>query len=207
MIPLIKPTDKLVKEYIKKFNVDKRYSRSDRAIANLFNAFPDNNILEHVLLKVSVINDFYSTNIFGTFRMAEHICGLNIDGKIQKGETDAVRLISTGHEIKSKKNNKEIKFYSFATKYCSWHNREKYAIYDSFVEKMLLAYKREHKFSEFKHSDLRDFSKFMDIINDFINYYGLSNHDLKDVDKFLWIYGKEIQENKAKVNRKISLPE
>ena len=185
------PTNKLLDKYIDKFNKDKRYKPADNAIMNLFAAFPDNKKLEDILLKISVINDLYSTNILGTFKMAEHIKRLNIDKQLQSGNPDVVNEIAKGHGIKTKKNNTELNFYSFATKYCNWHNQDSYAIYDSFVEKVLLAYKRKDNFSDFKQNDLKVFRKFKKIITDFADFYGLTKHNLKEIDKFLWIYGKE----------------
>ena len=85
--------------------------------------------------------------------------------------------------------------YMLSTKFnstTSWHNREQYAIYDSFVERVLLAYKGQDTFSSFIKTDLRDFPKFKQIIFDFIEFYKLNDHDLKEIDKFLWMYGKKM---------------
>lgn len=185
------PTNELLEKYISLFNDDERYSSGDKAIINLFKVFPENKKLEDILLKISVVNDLYSTNILGVFKMAKHIQSLQIDEDLNCGDPRAVNRIATGHDIKSKKNNKEINFYSFATKYCNWHNLDKYAIYDSFVEKVLLAYKTKDNFSSFTKSDLKDFEKFKRVIESFLSYYGIINNGLKHIDKFLWIYGKE----------------
>jgi hypothetical protein len=185
------PTNDLLNVYIDKFNKDERYYLADQAIINLFNAFPNNKQLEHILLKISVINDLYSTNILGTFNMAKHIQQLDIDKDLKQGNPNTVNKISLGHGIKSNKTSKEINFYSFATKYCNWHNRDNYAIFDSFVKKVLMAYKRKDNFSDFIESDLKDFPRFKNIVLDFKMYYNLTAHDLKQIDKFLWIYGKE----------------
>lgn len=39
---------------------------------------------------------------------------------------------------------------------------------------------------------MKDYRLFKGIINDFIEHYGLNQYDLKQIDKFLWIYGKII---------------
>lgn len=184
------PTNELVDEYIGKFNNDERYYLADQAIINLFQKFPENKNLEDILLKISVINDLYSTNIFGTFIMARHIQQLNIDNALQQGDPNIVTKISSGHNIRSTRTNKEINFYSFATKYCSWHNKDNYPIYDSFVDKILIAYRDKDSFSKFANGELKNFKRFKDIISDFKNNYSLTRHNLKEIDKFLWIYGK-----------------
>lgn len=188
---LEKPTNEIVDKYIAIFQNDKRYASAEKAITNLFSAFPNNKELEDILLKISVINDLYSTNILDKFKLAEHIQKLNIDKELKSGNPEVVNAIAKGHGIRTKKNNTELTFYSFATKYCNWHNQESYAIYDSFVEKVLLAYRRQNKFYDFKNDDLRDFEKLKKIINEFAKHFGLTGHNLKEIDKFLWIYGKE----------------
>lgn len=189
---LLKPTNRLIEIYIERFNNDERYYPADQAITNLFNAFPNNIKLEDILLKISVLNDLYSTNILGTFAMAKHIQQLNIDDALEKGDPYIVNKIAIGHNIRLSKTNKELNFYSFATKYCNWHNLEHYAIYDSFVDKILVAYKRVDNFSKFVKAELKDFPTFKKVIQDFIGFYGLDGHNLKEIDKFLWMYGKEM---------------
>ncbi len=191
MTDLHTPTNHMLDQYISKFQGDERYFPADQAITKLFKAFPENKNIEDVLLKISVINDLYSTNILGTFKMANHIQKLDIDRSLKQGDPGVVHRIATGHNIRTKKHNTEINFYSFATKYCNWHNEEAYAIYDSFVQKTLMAYKRRDSFSAFTQKDLKDFRKFKMIIEDFASFYGLSKHSPKEIDNFLWIYGKE----------------
>ena len=80
---LKKPEEKLIDFYIEKFNNDERYSIADKIIKKLIRRFPENRQLDDVLVKVSVSNDMYSTNIFATFRLAKHIQSLNIDKEIR----------------------------------------------------------------------------------------------------------------------------
>lgn len=186
------PTDKLISKYIDEFENDERYYKADKAIVNLFEAFPANKDIEDILLKISVINDLYSTNILGTWRMAKHIQSLNIDNELKEGKPDLVNKIAKGHGITSNRYGKEINFYSFATKYCNWHNQEEYCIYDTFVDRVLMAYNRQDKFSNFKKADLKNFRRFKSILFDFIGFYNLEEHNFKGIDKFLWIYGKKL---------------
>ena len=114
------PTNELIAGYIEKFNNDDRYYPADQAITKLFQTFPTNIHLEDILLKISVLNDLYSTNILGTFAMAKHIQKLGIDNALKVGEPFVVNRIAVGHGIRSSKTNKELNFYSFATKYCNF---------------------------------------------------------------------------------------
>ena len=122
MESLVEPSNAVVNEFIQRFNSDKRYYLADQAIINRFEAFPENIKLEDIILKISVLNDLYSTNIFGTFIMAEHIQYLNIDIQLKRGDPTLVNRFALGHGINSSRTNRELNFYSFATKYCNWHN-------------------------------------------------------------------------------------
>ncbi len=79
------PTNELIETYNTKFNKSERYFIGDKAIINLFEKFPENKNLEDILLKTTVINDLYSTNIYATFRMATHIQNLQIDDSLKAG--------------------------------------------------------------------------------------------------------------------------
>jgi len=186
-IKLKNVSDGLVEEYLDKFEKDKRYFIADEAIIKLFKSFPENKKIEDILLKISVINDLYSTNIFATFIMAEHIKNLNIDRCLNNGDEDIVNKIA-----RLNISGKDKNFYSFATKYCNWHNREKFPIYDSFVGRMLIKYKEKDGFSDFKKEELRTYRNFKKVINDFRNFYKLDSFNFKEIDKFLWMYGKEL---------------
>ena len=91
----------------------------------------------------------YSTNIFGVFRLAKHILSLNIDESLRCGDPLTVNKIATGHGVINNRNNSERNFYSFASKYCSWHNSDSYAIYDRFVRQVLITYRDQDNFCEF----------------------------------------------------------
>ena len=188
----IPATKDLVDEYNDKFNKDEKDSSADQAIINLFQKFPENKRLEDILLKFSAINTLYSTNIFDKFKMATHIRKLQIDKGLQLGDPDIVANIATGHDIRSGKTGNEKNFYSFATKYCSWHNNDAYPIYDTIVEKLLIAYRDEDEFSKFEISDLKNYKRFKEILDDFKRCYMLTGYNAKELDKFLWKYGKAI---------------
>lgn len=195
-MPFLTPNEKIIIRYVKKFENDERYSLADKIIKKLIGRFSSNKKLDDILVKVSVINNLYSTNVFATFRLAKHIQSSNLDSLIKKGNPLAVQKIANGHKINSTKNKKEIYFYSFATKYCNWHNQDSYPIYDKYVEKILIAYRKQDNFSKFRKYDLKTYDEFKRVMLDFKKFYSLQKHNLKEIDKFLWIYGKEKFNNK-----------
>jgi hypothetical protein len=163
------------------------YTLQEASLGLLFKELcPQNQKIEHILLKVSALNDFYSTNIFDTFSVAKHILNHCIDIHLKSGNHEIVNSIAT-ISIKGKTRN----FYSFASKFCSHHKPELFPIYDSFVEKMLLHYRKHDHFSAFEQGDLKNYSQFIQIIREFQRHYGLEKFSLRQIDIFLWLAGKE----------------
>lgn len=125
------PSIDIVKGYLELWHTLESYTLQEKSLENLFKKFcPQNDKIEDVLLKVSALNDFYSTNIYDTYSVSKHILGLSIDEKLNQGCLGLVDEVAP-IEIKGKTR----RFYSFATKYCSHHKPNDYPIYDSYVEK------------------------------------------------------------------------
>jgi hypothetical protein len=186
---LPEPNEKLINEYLLKFSVDKRYSTADKAIEKLIKIFPHNICIKEIQLKISVINDLYSTNIFSTFKLAEHIHSLKIDIALSKKDYSIVHKIAVGHSIKSKKTTNDYNFYSFATKYCSWHMRATFPIYDKYIDSIIKIYNKNYKYE--KTIDLKKYENLVSIIDKFKIFHNLNNNSITEIDKFLWYLGKE----------------
>lgn len=181
------PCQAEVEKYLNRWKNMEDYSAQEAALDKLFfNLAPGNVTIEDILLKVSTLNDFYSTNIFSVFPVAEHILSLNIDERLKKGDPDLV------DDIKGVNGRNH---YSFATKYCSHHNPMEYPIYDSYVDKILRHFRNLDRFCEFAANDLKEYGKFKKIILAFREYYGLTQHNLKEIDQYLWQLGKEYYPN------------
>ena len=162
------------------------YSNQEKALDKLFmDICRRNDNIEDILIKCSSLNDFYSTNIFDIHTVAQHILSLRIDERLGKGDRSLVNDIAHV-EV----NGKDHFFYSFATKYCSHHQPERYAIYDSYVEKVLLSMNSRKHFANFKREDLKDYETYMSVIRAFQQKYGLMNYNIKQLDQYLWQLGK-----------------
>ncbi|WP_298903598.1 hypothetical protein [uncultured Psychroserpens sp.] len=185
---IIRPSASEIEKYIQKWHSLDNYALQERSLNKLFiKTYPLNNDLDNVLIKVCSLNDFYSTNIFSPFKVAKHIVSLKIDERLKRKDLSLVNDIA----LVKMKQNKEINFYSFATKYCSHHDPLTYPIYDSYVDKLLMALKRLDKFSDFRKVDLKNYKEYNRILTDFQNRYSLHKYTLKDIDKYLWQAGKE----------------
>ena len=147
---------------------------------------PRNDDVGTVLLKVSALNDFYSTNIFDTHSVAKHIVDIDASERILEGDATLVNELALVR-IGGKQRN----FYSFASKYCNHHNPEAFPIYDRYVDKMLNHFRRKDKFVQFRSDELKRYVAFVRLIRAFRNFYSLDQFSLRQIDIYLWIAGKE----------------
>jgi len=178
-IVISKPSGIEVGKYLKTWKNLKNYQLQEDALDKLFfELLPSNEEISDILLKVATLNDFYSTNIFSVYPVAEHILSLKIDERLKQGD---VTLVNEIQNVTI--NGVTRKFYSFSTKYCSHHNPNEYPIYDSYVEKVLKYFRKTDKFFNFKNADLKGYQKFKNIIIAFREYYGLEEFNLKEFER------------------------
>lgn len=127
------PRPDQVERYLRAWDELENYYLQENALDKLFfKLCPENTEMSDILLKVAVLNEFYSTNIFSVYSVAKHILSLNIDARLDSGDVTLVQDLQ-----KVTINGVEKNFYSFSTKYCSHHKPLDYPIYDSYVEKVL----------------------------------------------------------------------
>ena len=181
------PCEEEVIKYLNKWDSLENYVLQERSLDKLFfKTYPKNEEIEDILIKASSLNDFYSTNIFSIFPVAKHIQQLNIDQRLSNFDESLVNDIA--HVTI---NGKDKCFYSFATKYCSHHFPLEYPIYDSFVDKVLIYFKKKDKFANFKKDDLKNYKAFKNIPIQFKKFYNIDQFSLKDIDRYLWQLGKD----------------
>ena len=183
-VDIPKPSVEEVEKYLKQWETLENYVKQEKSLDKLFfNLIPENKLIEDILIKCSTLNDFYSTNIFSIFPVANHILLLGIDERLQEGDLTLVNDIADVGGL-------DRRFYSFASKYCSHHKPELFPIYDSYVDKVLRYFRREDRFTSFKNDDLKDYVKFKAILDEFKAYYSLEQYSLKELDRYLWLLGK-----------------
>lgn len=188
LLELYKPSIASVHYYLDKWDSLPDYKAQENALDRLFEDLcPSNTDIRDILIKCSTLNDFYSTNIFKIFNVAQHYFSKDIDRRL-----DAKDLQLVNELAKIKIDGKERLFYSFATKYCSHHRPFVYPIYDSYVAKVLKYYRDKDNFDDFGDDDLKDYPKFCRIIHSFRSFYKLEQFDIKNIDKYLWQLGKDV---------------
>jgi hypothetical protein len=117
---------------------------------------------------------------------------LKIDDRLKDWDPTLVNDIATVTISWKEKN-----FYSFASKYCSHHNDEDFPIYDNYVDKILVYFQKRDKFYKFKHTDLKNYKIFKNVLLEFIKYYNLDCW-LKLLDRYLRQLGKQYFPRKYK---------
>ena len=172
-------------KYLKLWDGLENYVNQENTLNKLFfDLIPENKLIEDVLIKSSTLNDFYSTNIFSIFPVAKHNHELDIDERLKMGDISLVDDIADVNELNKR-------FYSFATKYCSHHNPNVFPIYDSYLDKILRHFRRKDHFADFKNQDLKDYSRFVEILDEFTKFYNIDEYSRKDLDRYLWQLGKD----------------
>ena len=185
---ICRPCEEEVERYLLIWEQLENYKMQERALDKLFShTYPHNNNIEDVLVKVATLNDFYSTNIFSGYMVAKHILELDIDERLEAADDTLVNEIAS---IVTK-DGRTKNFYSFATKYCSHHRPYDYAIYDSYVDRVLRYFRNVDRFSDFEDTDLKNYVKFRKTLTDFQEFYGLQKYNLKLLDRYLWQLGKD----------------
>ncbi len=178
------------------------YIMQEKILQNLVQQYPAHNNPIAVELKVKLLNLFYSTNVWATTQMAEHICKIkDIDDRFKRGDQTLVGEIAN-LQIQGRNFN----FYSFATKYCALHQPTKFPIYDSVVsdvfKKLLVKgclvpdYRyckkntantsKTYSCMSFEKDILKDYVKYCALYQYFMEGVGLKQMNMRDVDRYIW---------------------
>ncbi len=196
------PTEALVRAACGDF--DKENSQVELALEELFSKYRSNGDPCHVLLKVVALNALYSTRIPvysektpDVQDVTQHICknAEYVDSALADGLPEVVDKISrVAAWGKSDRN-----YFSFAAKFCSWHERSTYPIYDSYSEACLWYYSRRDGFATFPREEY-DYTEYVRRVRAFRDFplYGLGSLSFKEIDKFLYLCGRKLSSVGAK---------
>lgn len=110
-----------------------------------------------VWTKVTLINSLYSTNIYDTYSVAKRIIENKKFDELVLSEDVSCREKAFRWIEESKLGTGENtrRLTSFASKYCSFHNKEGYAIYDQYVVNVLAILKKQGKVSYTSQESLK----------------------------------------------------
>lgn len=181
------------------YDTMKSYSIQEDLLQSLMKDYPDHSNKNAVEVKVKLLNLFYSTGIQATNAMTENILSINdIDKRLAKGDISLIEEIATLKFKKSTRYN-----YSFATKYCAYHQPELYPIYDSIVADTLTSFFEKGLLSKYKlvnskSDDPNSFTKgefalrlkkyqfFTKLYRYFMEEFDLLDFTYRQVDWYIW---------------------
>ena len=184
------------------------YQIQEKILDKLFKQYSSNTNELEIKVKVNTLNLYYSTHVQATDQMVKHICKIKeLDKRLKCGDLSVIQDIAN---LKLKKGRKKC-FYSFATKYASFHNHSAYPIYDAMVRELLYRFNKKYKFYENGKytlqnlTDCNNYQNYKDLIDAFKKRFQLENFNYKEIDCYLWTLGKDITANKKnKKKQKIS---
>ena len=162
-----------------------------------------NTDIEDVLIKIYALNDAYGTSIFWPVDVAKNILDMEIDDCLSKEGISVIEKIAKKNgEEKFEfqgKNGETIKreFYSFATKYASFHQPEKYPLFDSNVKRALIYFKTNCSKEFILNNNFREYKDFRSTIENFQKVFGLQK-SFRNIDKYLYLVGRELNPPKKK---------
>lgn len=181
------PTPEAVNAAIKNWDDSLFAPCIDEWLFDFFKKHRENSTFAVVKAKVALVNLTYGTRLPKDERdekVPKHIVGLEIDKRISDGDLSLVNEIARAGERN---------FYSFASKFCMFHNPEKFAVYDSNVNAALWQFhENDEDFRnavKFKRVDMGNYEKFMEILDGFRKHYDLEKFSYRDLDHYLWEVG------------------
>ena len=177
---------------------DDKYGKEYRLIEDVLKKYPNNKTIEDVACKIAVIDFTNSTNLrqnkINLYTLAKIITNINFDAKVAKGDVSLVSDIIS---------RCPVKLYSFASKYCCYHNtflynRDDYSIYDSVVKKHLPEYATE-KLPASKWRKNFNYETFNQYIGDLLDEYGITAatepQRRRLFDHYVWYKNRKINNN------------
>lgn len=168
------------------------YGKESKIIHDVLIKFPLNNDINVIAMKIAVIDITNSTHLsqykskISLYDLAEIIYSIkDFDNRVKNGDPELVNIIA--------KNNGAVNLFSFASKYCTYHNVEiynndHYSIFDSVVKKILPIYEddiNENKLNKWRKS--YDYKSFNDYIGKVLDKYNITiSNKRRKFDHFMW---------------------
>ena len=137
-------TEENIEEQHQVVGASSNYGKEGLIIHDVLNAFPLHNDLNTIAMKIAVIDVTNSTHLsqyksrLSLYDLAKVILDIpNFDERLAKGDPELVNIIA--------RNIGAVNMFSFASKYCTYHNvevygRDDYSIFDGIVKNTLPYY-------------------------------------------------------------------
>ena len=172
--------------------LDSTYGKEFEIITEALNKYPENTDKSIIALKIALIDITNSTNInrykslISLNELVDVIYNIkDFDKRLSKGDPALIEEIA--------KCNGKINLFSFATKYCCYHNtiiygRDDYSIYDSILRDHLPEFTKN--ISKYKIDSWRksmDYKSYHDCITDILENNKINIKDKRrKFDRYVW---------------------
>jgi len=180
------------------------WQATDKAIVKLRESLPGFD-LNNVLLKATVVNSLYSTNVYAITRAADHVYSVIKRNGHKKAGAGFVEEISRVPDVKTK-SGKDRKFTSFASKFAHFFiDQGRFPIYDTYAVSAIKYHLGRGKWE--KNTDDRPYEEF---VQNFIELREISGYkgSTRNLDYYLWLAGLFLAWNKnkdAKINQEVKV--
>lgn len=185
-----------------------KYVKYENTLGHLFTIeHPQNVNYQEALEKARRLNSSYSTHIIDIEAVANHIVGIKkVDDRIKDGDPTVVHEIAQVFH-----GDKKINHFSFATKYCSFHNPASFPIYDKYLYQVFSQLRsvldcgpyREETIKQKDWNGEKDcgYLRYKKVYVRFIELFGdaFPSKDYRTIDHYIWTSRKIAsmnQENK-----------
>lgn len=179
---------------------DRAYGEEARLIKACFNQYPQNTSREIVAMKIGLIDVTNSTNIsrdkskISVPELVDTLLGIKrLDERIAAGDISLVQEIAV-----ETKNKYDINLFSFASKFCCYHNiyiydGDAYSIYDTVLHDNIPMYalgvsKRQLNICR----ESCDYKRYVDIIDGILDANQITTENRRrKFDNLVWYYNRK----------------
>ena len=175
------------------------YGPENELITRCLQKFPNNTDPDVVAMKVGLIDITNSTHLsqhkskISMVELANIIASIpDIDARIAAGDPEVVNEIA--------RSNRKINLFSFASKYCCYHNRnlygkDDYSILDTVLKEYLPRYFDDVTKGQIqKWQDSFNYKAYNDYITSKLDEYGITvEYRKRKFDHFVWFKNRQIK--------------
>lgn len=183
-----------IEEQERKVVESNNYGKEQKILEDVLSSYKFNSDINIIAMKISVIDVTNSTQLahykskISLYDLACIIKDIkNIDDRIKNGDPEVVNEIA-----RQSKTKYQVNLFSFASKYCHYHNRfvygkDDYSIYDSVVKETLPHYFNVKKQTIENWRAQVDYKSYNDFIQDCLDKSNIHISDKRTkFDHFLW---------------------
>lgn len=195
-------TKKMIEEAEKIHQQFHGWQTSDNVLVMLRDSFPGFSF-EEILLKATVINSLYGTNVLAIWKVAEHVCQTIPKYDLDSVGAEFVEKIAKVPDIKTK-SGKDREFISFASKFTHFFiDQERFPIMDQYAKCAIKYHLGCNEWEKCPDKPYQEFVVNFMKLKDLCSFKG----SVRDFDHYIWLAGLfqewEKKNNKAKFNQEV----